>query len=481
MQLQLPKYRKIGLTEWVEWESEGQIHKKEVIKDWTKRDDHRHHALDALVIASTKQGFIQRINTLSAQSTRDEMLAEIQNQGIEYKQKLNLLDKYLLSKRPFNTEEVKQKLAAILVSFKPGKKVATYSSRKIKINGKKVVVQKNILTPRGPLSEESIYGKIKIIDKAKNIKYLFENPNLIINSYVKELILSRLKEYHNDHKKAIASIKKDPIYLDKQNKVVLEKADCFKEEYVIKYPLTSIKLKDADHIVDKKIKELVIQRLKEYNNKEEAFKEPLYLNAEKQIPIKRVRCFTGLSAVEPIKKDTNGKPIGFVKPGNNHHIAIYIDQDGNKIEHVCTFWHAVERKKYGIPIIIENTAEVWDKILSQPEETYTKSFLEKLPHNNLKLKLSFQFNEMFLLGLTDQEINNYMQEKNYAKISEHLYRVQKIARLNYVFRHHLETKIVDTKEARELKRYFIIQSLKTLENLNATKVRIDKLGYISLI
>ena len=480
MQLQLPKYREAGLTEYVEWESEGQIHKKEVIKGWTKRDDHRHHAVDALVIACTQQGFIQRMNTLSAQSTRDEMLAEIENQGKEYKQKLILLDKYLLSKRPFNTEEVKQKLAEILISYKAGKKVATFNSRKIKKNGKKIVVQKNILTPRGPLSEESVYGKIKIVDKAKDIKYLFKNPDLIINNHVRELIFSRLNEYNNDHKKAIASTKKDPIYLDKQNNVVLEKADCFKEEYVLKYPLNSIKLKDTHSIVDKKIKELVIQRLEEYNNNEkEAFKEPLYINKEKQIPIKTVRCFTGLTLVEPIKKDSSGKPIGFVKPGNNHHIAIYTDKDGNKIEHVCTFWHAVERKKYGIPIIIKDTTKVWDKILSQPEEKYPKSFLEKLPDNNLKLKLSLQQNEMFLLGLTDEEINSYIQEKNYAMLSEYLYRVQKIPRSDYYFRHHLETQIIDTKEAKELKRYFNIQSLQKLEKMNVTKVRIDKLGHIS--
>ena len=262
--------------------------------------------------------------------------------------------------------------------------------------------------------------------------------------------------------------------------MVLEKADCFKEEYVLKYPLNSIKLKDTHSIVDKKIKELVIQRLEEYNNNEkEAFKEPLYINKEKQIPIKTVRCFTGLTLVEPIKKDSSGKPIGFVKPGNNHHIAIYTDKDGNKIEHVCTFWHAVERKKYGIPIIIKDTTKVWDKILSQPEEKYPKSFLEKLPDNNLKLKLSLQQNEMFLLGLTDEEINSYIQEKNYAMLSEYLYRVQKIARSNYYFRHHLETQIIDTKEAKELKRYFRIRSLQKLEEMNATKVRIDKLGHIS--
>jgi CRISPR-associated endonuclease Csn1 len=35
---------------------------------YEKRIDHRHHALDALVIAYTSQGHVQYINTLEAQS-----------------------------------------------------------------------------------------------------------------------------------------------------------------------------------------------------------------------------------------------------------------------------------------------------------------------------------------------------------------------------------------------------------------------------
>jgi len=486
MELQLPKYKELGLTEWVEWESDGQIHKKEVIKDWSKRDDHRHHAIDALTIACTQQGFIQRMNTLSSQHTRDEMFAEIQNLSSEFKEKLNLLDKYLISKRPFTTEQVKQKVAEILVSFKAGKKVATYSVRKIKQNGKKVIVQQKIITPRGPLSEESVYGKIKIIEKDKNIKYLFKNPDLIVNPKIQQLIKNRLNIFENDSKKAYNSLKKDPIYIDEEKKIMLENAHCFKEEYVIKYPLKDIKAKDVEYIIDKKIKELVKQRLEQYNNKEkEAFKEPLYFNEGKKIPIRTVRCFTGLTAVEPVKRDSSGNPIGFVKPGNNHHIAIYSDSDGNKIEHVCTFWHAVERKKYGIPVIIKDTTEVWDKILKQPEGTYPDCFLEKLPDANLKLELSMQQNEMFLLGMTNEDIKLAIENKDYKTISDKLYRVQKMSlipssgHIDLVFRHHLETKIIDNVSSKTSKRFINVQSLRALFNLNPYKLKIDLLGNIS--
>jgi CRISPR-associated endonuclease Csn1 len=197
-------------------------------------------------------------------------------------------------------------------------------------------------------------------------------------------------------------------------------------------------------------------------------------------PIKSVRCFTGLSAVVPVKKDEEGKDIGFVKPGNNHHIAIYTDKDGKKIEHVCTFWHAVERKKYGVPVIIKDASEVWDKIQLQPEGTYSESFLEKLPDVQLKLELSMQQNEMFVLGMTNEDIQLAIETKDYKTISDKLYRVQKLGSSDYTFRHHLETQLSDEDSARISKRFYRIKSTGSLFGLNPYKLKVDRLGNISM-
>ncbi len=485
MNLQLERIKKIvpdplseGITEIIEWETEdGQVHKKEAIKNWTKRSDQRHHAIDALVVACTKQGFIQRINTLSAQHTRDEILSEIKNQSKELREKLTLLDKYFILQKPFDTKQVSEKASQILVSYKPGKKVATYGKRIINKNGKRKAVQDRIIVPRGPLSEESIYGKIKIIEKNKPLKYIFENPHLIFKSYIKELVEERLAQFDNDSKKALLSLKKNPIYLDEQKSVKLEYATCYKEEYVIKYPLSSIKEKDVEYIVDKKVKELVAERLKKYNNNEkEAFKEILYFDEEHKIPIRTVRMLTGLSAVEPVKRDKNGNPIAFVKPSNNHHIAIYLDKDGNKIPHLCTFWHAVERKKYGLPVIIEDPKLVWDKILNE-ENNYDEEFLQKLPEDGWTFVNSFQQNEMFLLGLLEN--NEDILKSDYKLISEYLYRVESITldkkQIDIEFRHHLETMKDDNQPSKSLRR-IRVRSLTALEKLNPKKILINRLG-----
>lgn len=490
MNLQFEKYKQLGLTEIVEWESEHgkNKHKKEVISGWTKRDDHRHHAIDALTIACTKQGYIQRFNTLSAEKTKEDMKNAIEERSVVFNEKRSLLEKYIISEQPIDVSIVEDAVANILISFKSGKKVAVVGTRKTGKIGNKKVVQKGIIIPRGSLSEESVYGKIQTIDERKPIKYIFENPLLIIKPYIKQLVEERIEAYNGDIKKAITSLKKEPIYLDKKKELVLEFASCYKTEYVIKYSV-DVNFNKVDKIIDGKIKGILQQRLDKFGGKaKDAFKE-IQLNDKSIIkwyedeglvrPIKSVRCFTGLSAVVPVKKDEEGKDIGFVKPGNNHHIAIYTDNDGNKIEHVCTFWHAVERKKYGIPVIIKDASEVWDKIQFQPEGTYPESFLEKLPDIQFKLELSMQQNEMFVLGMANEDIQVAIETKDYKSISNKLYRVQKLSENYYTFRHHLETQLIDDDNSKNARRYIPIRSIGSLFNQNPYKLKVDRLGIIT--
>jgi len=502
MNLQLPKYRELGLTETIEITNDRNTDKKEIIRNWSKRDDHRHHAIDSLTIACTKQGFIQRFNRLNSGKVRNDIMKEIDSVKYNFDKRKNLLENYILSVRPFTTKEVEKEAEKILVSFKPGKKVASIGKRKIKKGGKKIVAQIGIIIPRGSLSEESVYGKIKTIEKEKPVKYLFENPELIFKPYIKNLVEERLGLFNNDVKKAVASLKKEPIYLNKDKTKILEYGTCYKEEVVIKYPLGAGQgmlfdgkeseekaLKVLSFVIDDAIKEKLKNKLYDkdgnYLKTRDAFKDlennPVWYNEELKIPIKTVRCLTGLSAVEPVKKDENGKEIGFVKPGNNHHLAIYIDEQGNKQLSICSFWHAVERKKYGIPIIIKNPIEVIDKILLD-EDKYSEGFLEKLPDSKWIYLESFQQNEMFVIGMNEEMYEEASSNNDYKAISNYLYRVQKIfyngEQMEIFFRHHLETQLNDDNNSKLSKRFYQIRGLSKLESLNPHKIKLNHLGEI---
>lgn len=70
-ELNMPKYDALGLVE-VYQDKDGRTIRR--IKDWTKRNDHRHHAMDALTVAFTKDVFIQYFNNKNAacESSRKE-------------------------------------------------------------------------------------------------------------------------------------------------------------------------------------------------------------------------------------------------------------------------------------------------------------------------------------------------------------------------------------------------------------------------
>lgn len=493
MNLQFDRYKNLGLTTFVEWTSEHgkNSHKKEVIANFSKRNDHRHHAIDALVVACTKQGYIQRLNTLSSSKTRAALEGDMQCRSVDYKTKLTLMEKYFVSEQPILVSDVSVAVDNILISFKSGKKAATVASCKIGKRGKKRVVQKGVIVPRGSLHEESVYGKVRVIEQRKPLKFLFQNPSLIYKPYIKLLVEQRLLECDSDVKIALKSLEKGPIFLDDAQKVKLEYATCYKDEYVIKYEVNTDFAK-VDKVIDPVIRDILQKRLAKFGGKaKEAFKDvgikgeqnntiKWYEDEGLQRPIHSVRCFTGLSAVVPVKRNANGDDIGFVKPGNNHHVAIYRDANGVQQEQVVTFWHSVERKKYGVTTIIKDPVRAREAVKNM---ALSESFLENLPDATWTFEQSIQQNEMFVLGMDEELYQKAIKAANYSLISKYLYRVQKLSKGEYCFRHHLETTTDDKYNeeknvalSKTIGKCIIVNSFGAWNAFNPHKVKINLLG-----
>ena len=465
--LDLPRYREGNLTGNVTYNHRGQTHTEERINDWSKRLDHRHHAIDALTIASTRQSIIQRLNTLNAKTAVGEEQMS--------------LDKWTLAQAHFSVADVADHVADILVSFKSGKRVTTPGKRYVYKAGRRIVAQENILVPRGALSEESVYGRIKSIEEKVPVKKLFERVDDIVKPRISHLIRERLEACGGDRSKAVSSLKKSPLYLDEENTIMLEYGSCFKYSYVKKSKLIQRDKKDdfinVSLIVDKHIREVVTARLAAFGgDSKKAFVEPLYSDAAGKIQIRTVRCYTN-STVVSVKKDANGNDIGFVTPGNNHHIAIYKDSDGNWHESIVTFWDAVERKKYGIPVVVRNPVEVWDNII---DKNVPENLAKGLPAPDWTFVMSMQQNEMFVLGMGDDELNDAMAGMEYKSLGEHLYRFQSVSHADYYFRSQYETMLDNSKNAMTMKKYYRIRSFKALFALNPHKVFISLLGEITL-
>ncbi|HAG17233.1 MAG TPA: type II CRISPR RNA-guided endonuclease Cas9 [Bacteroidales bacterium] len=480
-ELNWEKYNLLGLTEIIE-NREG--HKIKRIKDWTKRNDHRHHAMDALTIAFTKRSHIQYLNNLNARSDKAGSIYGIEQKELERNEKGKLRFKSPILPIEAFRSEAKKHLENTLVSIKAKNKVATINiNTTTKAHG---VNKKKQLTPRGQLHLETVYGsQCKYVTKEEkvNASFTIELISKVANQKIREALLKRLTEFDNDPKKAFTgknSPDKNPIFLDSlQMQKVPEKVKTVTTEiiYTIRKEISpDLKI---EKIVDSRIKKILQARLSEYNgDAKKAFtnlvENPIWLNKESGIAIKRVT-ITGISNAEALhyKKDKEGNlildkngnklAVDFVNTGNNHHVAIYRDADGNLQENVVSFYEATERVNQGLPII---------------DKTYKQN-------DGWQFLFTLKQNEYFVFpnektGFKPAEVD-LLDEKNYHLISPNLFRVQKISSKNYVFNHHYETKSVDgellkTKKSLSGITYYFVQTPSKLLGIN--KVRINHIGKI---
>jgi len=482
-ELNLPKYEKLGLVKSIEGKN-GQTEKN--IIDWTKRNDNRHHAVDALIVAFTLPAHIQYLNNMNARGNKKHKKYH-EVYGIEQKYLYKSDKNRLLFKPPIPLQQfradAKNHLESILISFKAKNKVVTRNKNKIKVKGKNNYKTKIELTPRGQLHKETVYGKIeRYKTKLEKVGTTFntEKIKLVSNQKYRKALLFRLKNNNGDAKKAFGgknSPSKTPIYLDKSETIKLpEKVKLVwkEEQFTIRKEITpDLKI---DKVIDIGIKRILQNRLDDFNgDAKKAFvnleENPIWINKERGIAVKRVTISGVINAI-PLhyKKDHNGNfildeegnklPVDFVSIGNNHHVAIYRDEEGNLQDEVVSFYEAVHRVKQGLPVINKNK-------------------------NGYKFLFTMKQNEYFVFPSEDFDPNeiDLLNPDNAPIVSPHLFRVQKFSRVEYgnsvvrdfVFRHHLETQLIDRKETKNIC-YKQIKSLGKLKGI--VKVRINHLGKI---
>lgn len=474
-ELNWDKYDRLGLTETITDHDGRQIRR---IKDWTKRNDHRHHAMDALTIAFTRHSFIQYLNNMNARSDKSSSIYGIEQKELSRDSHGKLR---FVPPMPLNEfrSEAKKHLEDILVSIKAKNKVMTKNPNKTKCaKGKtKTTLQ---LTPRGQLHNETIYGRIRqYATKEERVGSAFNAEKIatVANKRLREALAARLRQFNGDPKKAFTgqnSLEKKPIYLDTAHTVCVPpkvKTVTLEPTYTLRKEVN--KDLNVEKVIDPHIRRILKERLKEYNNNaKEAFsnleENPIWLNKEHGIAIKRVT-ISGVSNAIALhdKHDHHGKklldsegrpmPTDFVSTSNNHHVAIFRDAEGNLQEHIVSFFEATMRASQHLPVIERdyNKELGWQFLFTMKQNEY---FV--FPNE----KTGFNPNETDLLD-----------PKNYAEISRNLFRVQKLATKDYWFRHHLETTTNTTKELSNL----IWRRVTALNKLNGiVKVRVNHIGQI---
>lgn len=323
------------------------------------REDHRHHAIDALVMACGKVSYLQELSRWNRHNRSSE------------------LKDFPMPWETFRQDAGKA-VEQILVSHKRNTNLLTVRTHKTEKNGK---VYKNVgVAARGQLHKETVFGK--------------------------------------------------------------RTAPFSEEAYHVRKSIDSLTTeKQVEKVVDETIRKLIHVRVLQmggYDAKgnipantffvvdESGVKQPQLFLPNKNgnpVPILKVRMKENIGGAEQLKKDTNQ----WVNPRNNHHVLIYKDEKGDLKEEVVTFWTVVERKRQKQPVY-------------------------QLPIDGKEIVTTLHINDMFLLGLKQEEIN--WENPNYELMKSQLYRVQKLSSKFYEFRLNTESSIQQNFEPF----YFRIQS-----------------------
>ncbi len=248
--------------------------------DTKNRGDHRHHAIDAIVIACTTPKLMKTLASASKFDRRGQLTCET----IKEPWKKFLTDSAV-------------SIGSIIVSYRNQKRLVGKKPNWIKIkdkaNHQKGLLRQNTITIRGQMHEETLYGSIKSYDE---------------------------------------------------------------QTYVTRWPLTKFtEDRQLDKVVDHKVREVLMKRVKKYGGIKKAFEENkndpvlMYSKKKKIIPIRHVRVFNPGEHLEEIRENV------FVEPGNNYAIAIYEDPETKKRAfETISFYTAVKRSLNNKPIINSN-------------------------------------------------------------------------------------------------------------------------------
>lgn len=244
-----------------------------------------------------------------------------------------------------------------------------------------------------------------------------------------------------------------------------------------------------DKVVDGGIRQRILDRLnrgfeegtdyranvsKALENLKNLDEDPIYSDDAQTRPIRTVRKYVSSSTMVAVRKDGNGKPMSFVEPDGNHHVAFYKNEDGTISESIVTKWQAVQRKLYDIPIIIDNPSQTWSEILGRndvPEE-----LLQSLPKDSSTFLLSLQIGEAFIMGMEDEDYHRAIENKDMLAMAEHLYFVQSISSCDYRFRRHVEAQYDTNDINKEDLRFLRIRNIQALFELNPHKVKVTVIG-----
>ena len=175
-----------------------------------KRIDHRHHAMDAIVIACATRDHVNLLNNEAAHSKHNANRYQLQRKLRRFEEmtidgKEKEIAKEFLKPWDSFTTDAKQVLENIIVSFKQNLRVinkTTNSYQHYDENGKKVMVKQkkgDSWAIRKSMHKDTVFGEVNLRknDKTVSLKEALKKPNAIVNKEFKKKVIELLEEGHD--------------------------------------------------------------------------------------------------------------------------------------------------------------------------------------------------------------------------------------------------------------------------------------------
>jgi CRISPR-associated endonuclease Csn1 len=351
-----------------------------------KRIDHRHHALDALIIACATREHVQYLNNEHAQSKNNDVRYGLMKKlrrmeekeitrtknGQKVREKINVAGEF---HKPWNTftQDAHVALENIIISFKQNLRILNKTTNKYQIyeNGKKILKSQekgDTWAIRKPLHKDTYFGKVNL-RKTKNVRLniALKDWTNIVNKELKNEIKRLLTVYGSFDTEKINNYFKGKQYLFQNTDI--SKVDIYyfeNDNAAVRKTLdTSFNAKAIASITDMGIQKILMSYLTAKEDKPEVAFSPegieemnrkiMELNDGKpHQPIHKVRVYEPIGSKFQIGYAGN-KKAKYVEAakGTNLFFAIYADENGNRTFETIPLNIVIERLKQGLKEVPE--------------------------------------------------------------------------------------------------------------------------------
>ena len=333
-----------------------------------KRIDHRHHTMDAIVIACTTREHVNLLNNEAAMSKNNANRYQLSHKLRRYEQvevtkdgerKTLSVAKEFLKPWPTFTTDVEAALRSIIVSFKQNLRIINKTTNRYQHfeNGKKKLVHQvkgDSWAVRKPLHKETVFGEVNLrFVREVSLKEALRQPKAIIEKDLKRKIMAMLtlgydekkvKQYFEANKEVWHDFNPSKIKVYYYSKDVLDRNGNVKDRYfATRKPLdTSFNRKRIEEsVTDTGIRKILLRHLEACGGDAEKAFSPEGIsemnhnivslnNGKGHQPIYKVRIYEKAEKYAVGKRGNKAAKFVEAAKGTNLFFAVYETEEKDK-------------------------------------------------------------------------------------------------------------------------------------------------------